>query len=62
MIKNGDKCDFSFTGNKNISFKFIDEQQQLMKQDKIFEFIKKVNAISHTGVTYSKDPYALDNY
>lgn len=33
-----------------------------MKKDKIFEFIKKVQAISHTGVTYSKDPYALDNY
>ena len=33
-----------------------------MKQDKIFEFIKKVNAISHTGVTFSKCPYALDNY
>lgn len=31
-------------------------------KDKIFEFIKKVNAISHTGVTYSKCPYALDNY
>ena len=31
-------------------------------KDKIFEFIKKVNAIAHTGVTYSKDPYALDNY
>ena len=33
-----------------------------MKQDKIFEFIKKVNAISHTGVVYSKCEYALDNY
>ena len=33
-----------------------------MKQDKIFEFIKKVNAISHTGVTFSKCSYALDNY
>ena len=33
-----------------------------MKQDKIFEFIKKVNAISHTGVTFSKCPHALDNY
>jgi 8-oxo-dGTP diphosphatase len=33
-----------------------------MKQDKIFEFIKKVNAISHIGITYSTDPYALDNY
>ncbi|KEI34977.1 NUDIX hydrolase N-terminal domain-containing protein [Allofrancisella frigidaquae] len=31
-------------------------------KDKIFEFIKKVQAISHTGVTYSKCPYALDNY
>lgn len=34
----------------------------IMKQDKIFEFIKKVNAISHTGVVYSKCEYALDNY
>jgi len=33
-----------------------------MNQDKIFEFIKKVNAISHTGVTFSKCSYALDNY
>ncbi|AJC48255.1 NUDIX hydrolase N-terminal domain-containing protein [Allofrancisella guangzhouensis] len=31
-------------------------------KDKIFEFIKKVQAISHTGVTYSQCPYALDNY
>lgn len=31
-------------------------------KDKIFEFIKKVNAIAHTGVIYSKDSYALDNY
>lgn len=33
-----------------------------MNQDKIFEFIKKVNAIAHTGVVYSKCEYALDNY
>ena len=33
-----------------------------MKQDKVFEFIKKVNAISHTGMTFSKCEYALDNY
>lgn len=33
-----------------------------MKPDKIFEFIKKVNAISHTGMTFSKCEYALDNY
>ncbi len=33
-----------------------------MKQDKIFEFIKKVNAIAHTGVVFSKCEYALDNY
>lgn len=33
-----------------------------MHKDKIFEFIKKVQAISHTGVVYSKCPYALDNY
>ncbi len=33
-----------------------------MKKDKIFEFIKKVNAIAHTGVAYSQDDYALDNY
>lgn len=33
-----------------------------MNQDKIFEFIKKVNAISHTGVVYSRCEYALDNY
>lgn len=33
-----------------------------MQQDKIFEFIKKVNAIAHTGVVYSKCEYALDNY
>lgn len=31
-------------------------------KDKIFEFIKKVQAVSHTGVTYSKCPYALDSY
>lgn len=31
-------------------------------KDKVFEFIKKVNAISHTGMTYSQCPYALDNY
>ena len=31
-------------------------------KDKIFEFIKKVNAISHIGITYSKDNYALDSY
>ena len=31
-------------------------------KDRIFEFIKKVQAISHTGVTYSQCPYALDNY
>jgi len=31
-------------------------------KDKIFEFIKKVNAISHTGLFYSKDDYAIDNY
>lgn len=34
----------------------------MMHKDKIFEFIKKVQAISHTGVTYSQCPYALDNY
>ncbi|QVK21851.1 NUDIX hydrolase N-terminal domain-containing protein [Mycoplasmatota bacterium] len=33
-----------------------------MVNDKIFEFIKKVNAIAHTGITYSTDEYALDNY
>ncbi len=33
-----------------------------MKKDKIFEFIKKVNAIAHTGIAYSTDDYALDNY
>ncbi|AIT09356.1 DNA mismatch repair protein MutT [Candidatus Francisella endociliophora] len=33
-----------------------------MKKDQIFEFIKKVQAISHTGITYSKCEYALDNY
>lgn len=31
-------------------------------KDKIFEFIKKTQAIAHTGVTYSECPYALDNY
>lgn len=31
-------------------------------KDKIFEFIKKVNAIAHTGLAYSQDEYALDNY
>jgi len=31
-------------------------------KDKIYEFIKKVNAIAHTGMTYSKDEYAIDNY
>lgn len=36
--------------------------QKMMKKDQIFEFIKKVQAIAHTGVTYSKCEYALDNY
>lgn len=30
--------------------------------NKYFEFIKKVKAISHIGLTYSKDEYALENY
>ncbi len=33
-----------------------------MKKDEIFEFIKKVNAIAHIGLTYSTDEYAIDNY
>lgn len=30
--------------------------------DKYLEYIKQVMAIAHTGMTYSKDPYALENY
>ena len=30
--------------------------------DKYLEFIKQVMATAHTGITYSKDPYALENY
>ena len=30
--------------------------------DKYLEFIKQVMAVAHTGITYSKDPYALENY
>lgn len=30
--------------------------------DKFLEFIKKVQAISHTGLTYSEDEYAIENY
>ena len=33
-----------------------------MEQKDIFDFIVKVQAISKIGLTYSKDPYALDNY
>lgn len=30
--------------------------------DKYLEYIKRVMATAHTGITYSKDPYALENY
>lgn len=30
--------------------------------DKYLEYIKQVMAIAHTGITYSTDPYALENY
>lgn len=30
--------------------------------DDILQFIKKVQAISHAGLSYSKDPFALENY
>jgi 8-oxo-dGTP diphosphatase len=30
--------------------------------DKYLEYIKRVMAVAHTGITYSKDPYALENY
>nr|WP_224732634.1 NUDIX hydrolase N-terminal domain-containing protein [Francisella sp. SYW-9] len=38
------------------------EKDKIVNKDKIFEFIKKVQAIAHTGVVYSKCEYALDNY
>ena len=31
-------------------------------RDRVLEFIKKVQSISQIGLTYSKDPYAVDNY
>ncbi|MCL1948575.1 MAG: NUDIX hydrolase [Turicibacter sp.] len=31
-------------------------------KDNMLEFIKKVQAISQTGLTYLTDPYALENY
>lgn len=31
-------------------------------RDDILDFIKEVQAISHIGEQYSRDPYALDNY
>ena len=31
-------------------------------KDPVLEFIKKVQSISQIGLTYSKDPYAVDNY
>ena len=33
-----------------------------MKNHSFYEFILKVQAISKIGLTYSKDPYALENY
>jgi 8-oxo-dGTP diphosphatase len=33
-----------------------------VKNQSFFEFIMKVHSISKIGLTYSKDPYALENY
>ena len=30
--------------------------------DKVLEFIKKVQSISQIGLSFSTDPYAIDNY
>ena len=33
-----------------------------MKYEEFYDFVVKVHSIAKIGLTYSKDPYALDNY
>ena len=33
-----------------------------MKYEEFYDFVVKVHAIAKIGLTYSKDPYAIDNY
>ena len=33
-----------------------------MKYEEFYDFIVKVHSIAKIGLTYSKDPYAIDNY
>ena len=33
-----------------------------MNEKQIFDYILKIQAIAKIGLTYSKDPYAIDNY